>query len=277
MFQPRVFVRSHPPRGDRVRRGAVAAIGGALLLLGAACSGAAPAAEPAVDPASADQATNIEANSPARSVLVASAAAEAPSAPALPDWVTARLEADPPALALTYPAEGATVTDSYILFSGKAEPGSTVAAGPFETKADAHGQWSIGLVLSAGQNVATFSTTSEDGVETKDSVTVHYKPPHQVAGDVDEHQTKPHDGGFHASQQYGSCGEAVPYDVFKGKAAPGTTITVSSPYGGGTATAGGDGYWKAKVTFEAAPVGQEFTVNVSDGASTETFSFIRTA
>ena len=43
----------------------------------------------------------------------------------------------------------------------------------------------------------------------------------------------------------------------------------------GTAVAGDDGYWKVKVTFEAAPVGEAFTVTVSDGTEVKTFSFTR--
>ncbi len=268
----RIALPVPPVRGARIRRGLIAATAGALLLLGAACTGGTSEADP---PAEApDSVANVDTTTPERPQLVAgavSSAAAVDSAPALPEWVTARLEAPPPQLALTYPAEGSTVTESYVMFSGKAEPGSTVASGPFETKADAHGQWNIGLVLSAGQNVATFSTTSTEGVETKESVTVHFKP-------KDSHNKhKSGDGSFNASQHYGSCGDKLPYDVFKGKADPGTTVTVSSAYGGGTTTAGDGGYWKLKVTFEAAPVGVEFPVTVSDGSTTKTFSFTRTA
>jgi len=279
MLAPRVFVPARPNRGARVRRGLMAVSAGALLLLGAACT-AGTSADPIAAEGTTETAANIEASTPDRPVLVAAAVSQAPavdSAPALPDWVTTRLEADPPQLALTYPAEGSTVTESYILFSGKAEPGSIVAAGPYEAKADAHGQWNIGLVLTSGQNVATFSTTSEDGVETRESVTVHLKSQDGFAGHDDKPHQKPNGsaGAFEASQKYGSCGEAVPYDVFKGKAAPGTSISVTSPYGGGTATAGADGYWKVKVTFEAAPVGEVFTVTVSDGSDVKTFTFTR--
>lgn len=272
VFLPARPIRGRPNRGSLLRRGLIAATAGALVLLGAACGGSASTDTPEAATGSAETAANIETTAPEPPVLVAAAISEAAAEPGgaeLPSWVTARLEAEPPALALTYPAEGSTVTESYMVFSGKAEPGSLVAAGPYETKADEHGQWNIGLVLSAGQNVATFSTTSKEGVETKESVTVHLKPKEGT------HQ-KPVDGSFHASQRYGSCGEKVPYDVFKGKAAPGSTISVNSAYGSGSTVAGNDGYWKIKVTFSTAPVGESFAVNVSDGSATETFSFVRT-
>ena len=277
---PRVFLSARPPRGLRVRRAAVASAAAVLLLLGAACSNSEAPNSEATAPSDDSVATlaDPEAGTPIQGV-VASAISEAPPAsPSLPGWVTAKLDADPPPLA--WPKEGATFTESYVLFSGKAEPGSIVAAGPFEAKADNFGQWSLGLVLTAGQNVATFTTISNEGVETKESVTVHFKPQYEDKHNYvkdGEHADKDHGtvDGFEAWQRYGSCGESVPYDIFKGKADPGTVITVTSPYGGGTATAGDDGYWKVKVTFEDAPVGEEFTVTVSDGSEVKTFTFTR--
>ena len=266
-----------------MRRAVVAVSAGAILLLGAACA-ASEDGHAADEGAAGDFAAALSDGAPldggsegAPDGVVAPAIAEAPSAPALPDWVVAKLEADPPKLALSYPAEGATFSESYITFSGKAEPGSTVWAGPYEAKADDLGQWSIGLVLSAGQNVATFSTTSEEGVETKESVTVHFKPKDGFDGSKDGVKDGAYDIEFQAWQKYGTCSETIPYDVFKGKAPAGTTISISSLYGSGIAVAGDDGYWHVKVTFEAAPVGQEFTVSVSDGSETKTFTFTRTA
>jgi hypothetical protein len=178
----------------------IAASAGAFLLLGAACGGSTASDTPEGADGSADTVANIETVAPEQPVLVAGAVSAAPAVDTgatLPDWVTQRLDADPPKLALNYPGEGTTFTESYVMFSGNAEPGSTIAAGPFETKADQHGQWNIGLVLSAGQNVATFSTTSDEGVETKESVTVHFKPKQGTYASTDgsKHDgTKDHDG-----------------------------------------------------------------------------------
>jgi hypothetical protein len=82
---------------------------------------------------------------------------------------------------------------------------------------------------------------------------------------------------FTANQKFGSCGEAVPYDIFWGTATPGATIWVESPYGGGTTTAGEAGKWDIQVEFPEAPVGESFTVVIesSDGGRA-TFSFVRT-
>lgn len=182
-------------RGGRVRRGLIAAGAGALLLLGTACTGGSNETAPEAE--SPDTVANIEAAVPEQPVLVAGAVSAAPAvdtATTLPDWVTQRLEADPPKLALNYPAQGTTFTESYVMFSGKAEPGSTVAAGPYETKADQHGQWNIGLVLSNGQNTATFSTTSEEGVETRESVTVHYQGKSNSYDSKHGDGVKDHDG-----------------------------------------------------------------------------------
>ncbi|MCP3999182.1 MAG: hypothetical protein GY722_29570 [bacterium] len=83
---------------------------------------------------------------------------------------------------------------------------------------------------------------------------------------------------FTANQKYGSCDEAVPYDKFFGTAAPGSTIWIESPYGGGTTVADSDGNWLLRVEFPDAPVDEAFTVVIesSDGGRA-VFSFIRYA
>ena len=81
---------------------------------------------------------------------------------------------------------------------------------------------------------------------------------------------------FTASQKYGSCGEAVPYDVFSGTANPGSTITISSSYGSGSTVADGNGHWSTTVEFPAAPRGETFTVTASGAGGSKTFSFTAT-
>lgn len=81
---------------------------------------------------------------------------------------------------------------------------------------------------------------------------------------------------FHAAQAYGSCDEPVPYDIFSGQATPGSTVSVSSPYGSGSTTADGQGHWERKVEFPAAPRGETFTVAVSGLGGSTTFSFTAT-
>ncbi|MDA0353702.1 MAG: hypothetical protein O3A10_16065 [Chloroflexi bacterium] len=292
MPMPRVFKPQRPPRVRRLRRAAVGSAAAALLLFGAACATTSDAATrtgqdggPAADTVAALAGSEPGVSSQGIVEGAVSAAPAVEVAAPLPDWVARRLEAGPPTLALTSPAPGAVFSESYVVFSGQAAPGSVVAAGPFQDKADASGYWSIGLVLTAGQNIATFTTTSEEGEVTKESVTVHFKPTSQDKhGYVKDGEHKDGDyadkkdhvaPGFQAWEKYGSCGDDLPYDYYKGTAAPGAVITVSSPYGSGTGIAGDDGYWKIKVTFEAAPVGEPFTVTVSDGTDVKTFTFTR--
>jgi len=81
---------------------------------------------------------------------------------------------------------------------------------------------------------------------------------------------------FRASQAYGSCGEEVPYDIFSGTATPGSTITISSPYGSGSATADGYGHWERTVEFPGAPSGETFAVTASGLGGSKTFQFTAT-
>lgn len=81
---------------------------------------------------------------------------------------------------------------------------------------------------------------------------------------------------FSASQQYGSCGEAVPYDIFSGTATPGTMVAISSPYGSGSATADAHGNWSRKVEFPSAPRNETFAVTVSGTGGSSMLHFTAT-
>ncbi len=83
---------------------------------------------------------------------------------------------------------------------------------------------------------------------------------------------------FFASARYGSCAEDPPFDEYSGTAAPGATITFTSPWNAtATTTADGGGNWFHRVEFPFAPVGVVFQVTVTDGSDTTSFNFIRTA
>jgi len=83
---------------------------------------------------------------------------------------------------------------------------------------------------------------------------------------------------FSASALYGSCEEPIPYDEYSGTAAPGATITVTSPWSTtGTVTADGNGDWWIRIEFPSAPVGEHFDVRVSDGAASADLDFVRNA
>jgi hypothetical protein len=85
------------------------------------------------------------------------------------------------------------------------------------------------------------------------------------------------DTKFTAHQKYGSCGEAVPYDIFYGTGAPDLEVMVYSEYGTGSAVVGEDGKWRIKVEFPEAPVGKEFRVKAKSSAGDRVdFWFVRT-
>lgn len=294
MPKSRIYLPVPVPRGSRHWRAALAAAVGSLLLVGSACVETAdvaptdateePEAQGAIFPYDGSKPEGFGAVDVLGQKVTLiegewtrleghdTEVATARDREQAPDWVTSKLaeDSEPPKLGLSWPVEGTTVKDSYVVFSGTADPGATVSAGAYSAVADEHGEWSIGLVLSGGDNTATFHTVDEHGIGSTKSVTVYFE-----SKDGAHDTWKDPNLGFEAWQKYGSCGDSVPYDIFKGKAEPGTTITVTSPFGGGKAVAGVDGYWKVKVTFEAAPVGEPFTVTVTDGTETKTFTFTR--
>jgi len=83
--------------------------------------------------------------------------------------------------------------------------------------------------------------------------------------------------GWSAHAAWGSCNLDPPYDEYSGTAAPGTAVSVSSPYGSGTTTADAEGHWYVKVEFPGAPLGETFEVTVSSAQGSATFGFTRTA
>lgn len=175
-----------------------------------------------------------------------------------------------PLLEVISPKDGEHLDTQVVTFSGSTEPGaSVVASGKFSADVDDDGSWSVSLVLASGANGVRFVATDPAGNETEVRLTVH------LDVDVpDETTTTVAAWAFTASQKYGSCSEPVPYDVFSGKAKPGTTVTISSPHGGGSTTVNGDGKWNVQIEFPSAPHNEEFTVTVKDHSGAKrTFAF----
>lgn len=192
---------------------------------------------------------------------------EEPTTTAVPTTTeapTTTLDATPPELSITSPADGAHFEEKTVTFSGTTEPGATVVAGgKWEAPVNAEGQWSIQLVLSAGANGASFVATDAAGNESTARITVHL--------DVSEEEPPPEEPpppeegvAFTAFNTYGSCEETPPYDIYHGTADPGTTVTITSEYGSGSVSANGSGDWEKKVFFPEAPYGQTFVVTVKD-------------
>lgn len=180
---------------------------------------------------------------------------------------------------ITKPKDGDHVTTNTVTFGGEVVDGAVVQRGKYTAEQSA-GTWSLTLVLSPGKNRVGFTAVGAGGTVQEQSVTVYYDAPSDEGekdGDHEEEQKKQESHEFWAKQKYGSCGEAVPYDVFYGTAKPGTTISVTSPYGSGSTTATEHGEWKVKVEFPGAPAGETFTVTVSASTGeSKTFTFLNT-
>jgi hypothetical protein len=84
----------------------------------------------------------------------------------------------PPALKITSPSEGATVSDRIVTFSGTAEVGAKVYSGPYDAKVKDNGEWSIKLVVATkGESTARITAEDAAGNTTVKSLTVTYKAP----------------------------------------------------------------------------------------------------
>jgi hypothetical protein len=178
---------------------------------------------------------------------------------------------EPPLLELTAPADGEHLDTRVVTFLGRTEPEAEVlASGKFSAAVDGDGAWFVDLVLSPGANGVVFTATDRVGNVSEIRTTVYL--------DVEEPKettTTEAAWTFTANQTYGSCSEPIPYDVFSGKAKPGSMVLVSSPYGSGSTTANEDGVWSVEIQFPSAPYNKSFTVTAKDHAgSKETFSFV---
>lgn len=178
---------------------------------------------------------------------------------------------EPPLLELTSPIDGEHLDRKVVAFSGRTEPDAEVlASGKFSVVVDGNGAWSVDLVLSPGANGVVFTATDQAGNVSEIRATVYL--------DIEEPKettTTEVAWIFTANQTYGSCSEPIPFDVFSGKAKPGSTVLISSPYGSGSTTANEDGVWSVEVQFPSAPYNELFTVTAKDHAGTKkTFSFV---
>jgi hypothetical protein len=222
-----------------------------------------------------------------------------PSAPfVVPPGDVARPTVDTlaPRIQILSPEAESRVKTSSVSVVGLTEPGASVTLAPdqpFEVAED--GMWSAEVRLAAGENVLTFTATDEAGNHASASVvvtrvvdqpraTTTTKPPNATTTTT---TTKPPDTTtttttetpaewkFQAHNTYGSCSEDPPYDVYYGTGKPGTAITISSEFGGGTTEVGENGEWSLKVFFPEAPAELVFAVKVKDFTGSEVlFEFV---
>ena len=269
----------------------------ALGLLVAACGDGAP-----LNDAGDDGDTTRTTDDAAGDSLVAVAAAASGDAATESDGAElAEAENSTPTLMLTSHQTNEVVQSSTIEIRGVADPGSRIFTGTTFAEVGPYGHWAVDVELKPGPNFRLFEVIDVNGETTKQSIILNYDPPlvasaeSPKSGSHDANKTEDwkHDGSKHdenkdgawsggeisfsAHQKYGFCGEDPPYDVFSGKAAPGTTVSVTSPYGSGSAVAGGDGHWRVKVHFPSAPLNTPFTVTASDGSTSKEFTFVHKA
>lgn len=175
-------------------------------------------------------------------------------------------DVEPPLLKVLSPTDGHHLEAASVAFAGVTEPGATViASGKFAASVSSDGSWRIDLLLSPGANGVVFVASDDAGNTSEVRMTVFYdveKPPEDPPKDTTT--TTKATWEFSASQKYGSCSEPVPYDEFYGKAKPGSTVDISSEFGGGSTVADKDGNYWVKVEFPSAPYGQVFSVKVKD-------------
>jgi hypothetical protein len=124
------------------------------------------------------------------------------------------------------------------------------------------------LFLFPGENHVTFKAIDAAGNVSEAVV----KPVLSVPAEEPKPET-----GFTAYQQFGSCSENPPFDIFYGTGAPGTWVEVWSHYGSGGTEVGADGHWELRVEFPEAPIGESFAVKAKSSTGEKIyFEFLRT-
>lgn len=184
---------------------------------------------------------------------------------------TVAVDVEAPLLEVTSPEDGAELESKTVAFEGITEPGARVFSGRWEAEVDSSGKWHIVLILNDGANVARFTASDAAGNESVASITVHYVPEEKTTTTTTVKEL----AKFTAAATFGSCAETPPYDIYYGTGEPGSMVSITSEYGGGTAEVGEGGGWEKKVVFETAPPNTPFLVTISDefGRSTQ-FEFV---
>lgn len=210
--------------------------------------------------------------------------AEEPEEPAVDEPPVVAPDTEPPLLEITTPQDGQRFDEKVITFAGLTEPGAVVSAGPYQADVDAAGKWSIVLVLSEGGNRATFVAQDEAGNATTATVMVFFDPPAPPPTEPPKKDPPPEEPPpkeeppaveFTAHAKFGSCEFDPPYDIYYGTSKPGSKITVTSEFGGGSTTANAEGGWEVQVFFPEAPFGEAFLVTVKDAhGNKKKFEFV---
>lgn len=159
-------------------------------------------------------------------------------------------DTEPPIIEIAFPENRQRFGEKEVRIRGFTEPGAKVTFRDRSVDVSDDGKWQAGVVLQVGRNRLTVTATDAAGNSAQDSVLVFYVPPDLVE--------------FSAHAQFGSCELDPPYDVYYGTGEPDTTVVITSEYGSGQATVGGEGNWEVKVFFPEAPYGEPFVVQATD-------------
>lgn len=155
-----------------------------------------------------------------------------------------------------------------VVFHGTGTPGSVVRLGSdfgvAEVVVGEKGKWETHLRLyevPAGRTVGIRATNTASEQVFEFSVT---KP-----------ETVTYD--FTANAAFTICDTNPPFNEYWGTATPGSTISISSPYGSKNVTAGELGKWDARIEYPDAPYGVWFDVTItsSKDGGTKVFEFKR--
>lgn len=158
-----------------------------------------------------------------------------------------------PNIEVIEPINGAVFHEKSITFRGVTEPEAKVMAGKYQAEVDAEGNWAITLLLSPGENKATFKAIDKAGNVGTAGVVVIY----------DVEVDKPVVKEFSANQKFRQNADS--YEKFWGTGTPGTKIKATSEYGGGATEVSENGEWWLKVFFDA-PLNVTFPVTITDTA-----------
>lgn len=172
-----------------------------------------------------------------------------------------------PELVVAAPADGATVSDGTITFTGTVEPEASVKVGRYSATVGQDGDWTLTLVATEGRNTVTFTATDSRGNQTSTTRTVTYEPATAApidagGGQTDDGGGEPSGAAFSAQQQAAELTSSPFTNVYTGTAPAGQKVKITSRYGRAHGWADEAGNWRIPVTFTPPPGTKSFRVTV---------------
>ncbi len=158
------------------------------------------------------------------------------------------------------------------LFYGSGVPGDAITLdspyGGGTVVVDESGWWEITLAFDGAPLGEAFIVTATAG--DGEAWELYFTAADPENGEC----VPPMEYWFSAYQGSGCSIEALPTDYFYGTGFPGDVIAISSPYGSAAAVVDEWGWWETSVTFDGAPIGEPFDIDVTaPEGETWTFSF----